>query len=411
MVAGVAVIVTQGLPLGIDFSGGTQLIVTVRAGRDRGQVRVAVSAAAGRRGGAAVRRSRAAPDHDPAAAGRGERAGHRASSRSSQQVEQALQKAGLPKFTDRSARHRRPVDRRRSAAARASTPRCLSLLGITIYIGFRFRFSFAVGAIAATFHDVLVTLAFLVFFKYELSLNVVAAILTITGYSVNDTIVIFDRVRENLRSMRREPLEQVVNISVNQTLAAPSSPRAPRSCRCWRCILFGGEALEGFAFTMLVGIISGTYSTVFIASAIAIILSQQRGARRPARQPAPPASRAEPRASRSRKKRGARLLTRDPVSSPRCWESSRGSPSSCRSPPRRICCSARDLLGFDDPGGAFTVMIQLGSILAVMWLYRAKIISVVARAAVRPGRAAVRARWSWWRSCRRSWPARCSPTT
>ena len=80
----------------------------------------------------------------------------------------------------------------------------LSLLGIMAYIAFRFQFSFAVGAIAATLHDVLVTLAFLVFFGYDLSLNVVAAILTITGYSVNDTIVIFDRVRENLRSMRRD---------------------------------------------------------------------------------------------------------------------------------------------------------------------------------------------------------------
>ena len=86
-----------------------------------------------------------------------------------------------------------------------------SIVGITIYIGLRFRFAFAIGAIAATLHDVLVTLAFLFFFGYDLSLNVVAAILTITGYSVNDTIVIFDRVRENLRSKRRDSLEKVVN--------------------------------------------------------------------------------------------------------------------------------------------------------------------------------------------------------
>ena len=94
-----------------------------------------------------------------------------------------------------------------------------SILAITVYIGFRFRFSFAIGAIAATFHDIIVTLAFLVFFGYDLSLNIVAALLTITGYSVNDTIVIFDRVRENMRSMRRESLEHVVNVSVNQTLS------------------------------------------------------------------------------------------------------------------------------------------------------------------------------------------------
>ncbi len=86
-----------------------------------------------------------------------------------------------------------------------------SIVGITVYIGLRFRFAFAIGAIAATFHDILVTLTFLAFFNYDLSLNIVAAMLTITGYSVNDTIVIFDRVRENLRTTKREPLETVVN--------------------------------------------------------------------------------------------------------------------------------------------------------------------------------------------------------
>ena len=94
----------------------------------------------------------------------------------------------------------------------------LALGGILIYIAMRFQFSFAVGAVVATIHDLLVTLAFLAFFRYDLSLNVIAAILTITGYSVNDTIVIFDRVRENMRGMRRDSLEQIVNVSVNQTL-------------------------------------------------------------------------------------------------------------------------------------------------------------------------------------------------
>ena len=153
-----------------------------------------------------------------------------------------------------------------------------SIIAITLYIAFRFRFSFAVGAIAATFHDIFVTLAFLMFFGYELSLNVVAAILTITGYSVNDTIVVFDRVRENLRSMRRDSLEQVVNTSVNQTLARTVITAGTTFLAVLSLYLFGGEVLRGFAFTMLVGIVSGTYSTVFIASAIAIILSQRRRA-------------------------------------------------------------------------------------------------------------------------------------
>ena len=130
--------------------------------------------------------------------------------------------------------------------------------------------------IVATFHDILVALAFLAFFGYELSLNIVAAILTITGYSVNDTIVIFDRVRENLRLMRREPLEKVVNTSVNQTLGRTIITAGTTFLAVLALYLFGGEVLEGFAFTMLVGIISGTYSTIFIAAAIAIILSRRK---------------------------------------------------------------------------------------------------------------------------------------
>ena len=167
-----------------------------------------------------------------------------------------------------------------------------SLAAITIYIGFRFRFSFAVGAIVATLHDVLVTLAFLMFFRYDISLNVVAAILTITGYSVNDTIVIFDRVRENLRSRRRDPLSQVVNQSVNQTLGRTIITAGTTFLSVLALYLFGGEALEGFAFTMLIGVISGTYSTVFIASAIAIILSQQKGTRGKAQSAAAPSGEA-----------------------------------------------------------------------------------------------------------------------
>lgn len=151
-----------------------------------------------------------------------------------------------------------------------------SIFGITLYIAFRFRFSFAIGAIVATFHDILVTLAFLSFFGYDLSLNVVAAILTITGYSVNDTIVVFDRVRENFRFMRRDSLEEVVNRSVNQTLGRTIITAGTTFLAVLALFLFGGEVVRGFAFTMLVGIISGTYSTVFIAAAIAIILSQRR---------------------------------------------------------------------------------------------------------------------------------------
>jgi preprotein translocase subunit SecF len=148
--------------------------------------------------------------------------------------------------------------------------------GILLYIAFRFQLSFAVGAIAATVHDLLVTLAFLAFFGYDMTLNVIAGLLTITGYSVNDTIVIFDRVRENMRSMRRDSLTQIVNVAVNQTLGRTVITAGTTLLSVIALYLFGGEVLEGFAFTMMVGIISGTYSTVFIAAAIAIMLQGRK---------------------------------------------------------------------------------------------------------------------------------------
>ena len=152
----------------------------------------------------------------------------------------------------------------------------LAMGGILVYIALRFQFSFAVGAVAATLHDLLVCLAFLSFFKYDLTLNVIAGLLTITGYSVNDTIVIFDRVRENMRAMRRDNLAHIVNVAVNQTLGRTVITAGTTLLSVIALYLFGGEVLEGFAFTMLVGIISGTYSTVFIASAIAIMLQGRR---------------------------------------------------------------------------------------------------------------------------------------
>jgi preprotein translocase subunit SecF len=143
----------------------------------------------------------------------------------------------------------------------------LSLIGILAYLAFRFQFSFGVGAVVATVHDLLITLAFLAFFRYDMTLNVIAAILTMTGYSTNDTIVIFDRIRENLRSMRRDSMDHVINASINQTLGRTVITAGTALLTSLALFFFGGEVLHGFAFTMVVGIITGTYSSVFIAAA------------------------------------------------------------------------------------------------------------------------------------------------
>ena len=151
-----------------------------------------------------------------------------------------------------------------------------SLLGIMTYIALRFRLSFGVGAAIASIHDVLVTLSLLTVFGYELSLNVIAAILTLTGYGVNDQIVVFDRVRENLRTNKRDPMDQVINRSVNQTLPRTVITAGVTFLAVLALYLFGGEVLEGFSFAMLVGIITSTYSTIYIASAVAVLLSPSR---------------------------------------------------------------------------------------------------------------------------------------
>ncbi len=304
ILAGAALMVTRGLPLGIDFSGGTSMVVRFSQPVTLDKVRDAVAPL----GGEAVVQQFGDPSENRLLIRLPQQEGVEegtALEQGSQRAEEALKSAGLPSFEVDNREIVGPVigaDLQRRGIYAVLT----SLAAITIYIGFRFRFSFAVGAIVATLHDVLVTLAFLMFFKYDISLNVVAAILTITGYSVNDTIVIFDRVRENLRSRRRDPLSQIVNQSVNQTLGRTIITAGTTFLSVLALYLFGGEALEGFAFTMLIGVISGTYSTVFIASAIAIILSQTKGGATGKAQPAAAPS-GEAAAERpSRKQRRAR---------------------------------------------------------------------------------------------------------
>ncbi len=276
VIAGLAMILTRGMPLGIDFSGGTLVIVRFAEPTSEDAVRRALDVLPGEKvvqkyGDAAGNEFLVRlPQSGEAEEGFGLEAGARA-------VTDALDKAGLPKYEVLGREFVGPTigaDLQRKGIYAT----LLSIVGITVYIGLRFRFSFAAGAIAATLHDVFVVFAFLAFFGYELSLNVVAAILTITGYSVNDTIVIFDRVRENSRLLRREPLEKVVNLAVNQTLGRTVITAGTTFLSVLALYLLGGEVLRGFAFAMLVGIVSGTYSTVFIAAAIAIILSGRKTA-------------------------------------------------------------------------------------------------------------------------------------
>ncbi|MEN6600971.1 MAG: protein translocase subunit SecF [Bryobacteraceae bacterium] len=145
-----------------------------------------------------------------------------------------------------------------------------ALGGMLIYIAFRFEWIYGLGAVIAVFHDTVVTVGLFSIFNKEISLTVVAAILTLVGYSMNDTIVIFDRIRENLKVMRKEKLEPLMNISVNQTLSRTVLTSGLTFLTCIALYLFGGPVLHGFSFALVVGIIVGTYSSVFIASPIVL---------------------------------------------------------------------------------------------------------------------------------------------
>ena len=145
-----------------------------------------------------------------------------------------------------------------------------SLGAILLYVGIRYEFKFALGGVAALFHDVLVTLGFLMFTGREVSLTVVAALLTIAGYSINDTIVVFDRIRERAKALRKEKHSRVMDIAVNETLSRTVITAFTVFLAALALFIWGGDVLRDFSFAMLVGVVFGTYSSVYVASAMAL---------------------------------------------------------------------------------------------------------------------------------------------
>jgi len=150
-----------------------------------------------------------------------------------------------------------------------------ALVGILLYIAFRFEWTYGAAAVIAVFHDVLVTLGFFSIFQLEVSLTVIAALLTLVGFSVNDTIVVFDRIRENRRLHRRDSLYKVTNDSINQTLSRTVITSGLVFLSVLAMVLFGGEVLRGFSLALLIGVAFGTYSSVAIASPIMVWWEQR----------------------------------------------------------------------------------------------------------------------------------------
>ena len=142
-----------------------------------------------------------------------------------------------------------------------------------IYIWIRFEWQFSIGAIAAVFHDVIITLGFFSFLSLEINLSIVAAVLTIVGYSMNDTVVIFDRVRENLKKLSDIKIYEITNISINETLSRTIITSVTTLLALMSIFIFGGAILKGFSFAMILGVIVGTYSSIYIANPILIRLN------------------------------------------------------------------------------------------------------------------------------------------
>jgi preprotein translocase subunit SecF len=148
----------------------------------------------------------------------------------------------------------------------------LSLAAMLFYIWIRFEWQFSLGAILALFHDVIITLGIFSLFSLEINLSIVAAVLTIVGYSMNDTVVIFDRVRENLRKFSDIKIYELTNISINETLSRTIITSATTLLALVSIYLFGGEVLKGFSLAMILGVIFGTYSSIYIANSVLVRL-------------------------------------------------------------------------------------------------------------------------------------------
>jgi preprotein translocase subunit SecF len=256
-----AAVMSRGVHFGVEFEGGTQVIAKFQQSPDVNSIRAAVPHAT-------IQGYDAPAKNQVLIRISGETGAE--VDKAAPQVLAALA-AGYPQnpVVESSAEVVGPVvgAELRKMAVRLTV---LGLLFQLIYIAVRFKGAvWGAAATIAVLHDVLVTLAFLAFFRFEITLNVIAALLTLVGYSVNDTIVIFDRARENLRHKRKDSLRKILNDSLNQTLSRTLISNGTTFLAVLG-LMFGGEVLRGFAFTMAIGILVGTYSTIYIASPFVI---------------------------------------------------------------------------------------------------------------------------------------------
>jgi preprotein translocase subunit SecF len=261
------------VPLSVDFSGGTQVQVQFPQTPDIDAIRKAMD-------GAGVKDASVSTwdeaKFNEVLISLPEQTNENALDVGRQQVQGALQARFGNSFTVRDVQVVGPtVGKQLEKQALLAT--LYSLVGMLIYLWFRFQLIYGVAAVVACFHDTLITVGAFALTSREISLTVIAAILTLVGYSMNDTIVVFDRIRENLRLSRRESLPDVVNRSINQTLSRTVLTSGLTFLTVLSLFIFGGQVLRGFSFALVVGILIGTYSSIAVAAPMLVAYQQWRG--------------------------------------------------------------------------------------------------------------------------------------
>jgi len=263
------------VPLGVDFRGGTQVQVQFTQTPDINQIRQATDAAGIKDATIQSIRDVDQTGGNDVLIGLPEQHDESSLDAGRQQIVDALHAHYNNPFTVRNVQVVGPtVGHQLERQALLAT--AYSLLGMLIYLWFRFQLIYGVAAVVACFHDTLITVGAFALMNKEISLTVIAAILTLIGYSMNDTIVVFDRIRENLRLSRRESLPDVVNRSINQTLSRTVLTSGLTFLTVLSLYIFGGQVLNGFSFALVVGILIGTYSSIAVAAPMLVAWQEWR---------------------------------------------------------------------------------------------------------------------------------------
>ncbi len=272
MIASVGLFFVRGLNLGIDFLGGTMIEVQTPGPADLGRMRGALVALGL---GEVALQEFGAPDDVLVRIAR-QPGGERAQLAAVAAVKQALADLDVGEMTYRRVEFVGP-----KVSAELVENGIIAVVAAVVlmllYIWFRFEWQFSIGAVLALVHDVVLTIGMFAVTQFEFNLASIAAILTIVGYSINDTVVVYDRVRENLRKYKTMPMEELADLSLNQTLSRTMMTSLTTLLALLALYAFGGEVLAGFVFAMMWGVVVGTYSSIFIAVSLLLEMQPRRG--------------------------------------------------------------------------------------------------------------------------------------